>query len=188
MWCTHKSKEWWNAVRGGLFGEAWWKENLRMTKFTFDHLCSELHPYITRLTAVREPVHVEERVTVTLWRLATNIEYRTLMVVFGLGRSTVCVVVLDTCRAIQKLLPCYVCIPTDERLHNIVDGFIACWGFPQAVGAIDGTHIPILRPTGDSGSDYFNRKEFYSIVMQAVVDYQGLFLYTYVCWLARKSS
>jgi len=77
---------------------------------------------------------------------------------FGLGRSTVCTVVLDTCHAIQKLLPRYVYIPKDERLRDIVEGFDACWGFPQTAGAIDGTHLPILHPSGDSGSDYFNRK------------------------------
>ena len=84
-------------MKGGLFGDAWWKENLRMKKYTFDHLCNELRPYITRQTVVREPVSVEERVAVTLWRLATNIEYRTLSSLFGLGCSTVCIVVLDTC-------------------------------------------------------------------------------------------
>ena len=72
-------------MKGGLFGDAWWKENLRMKKSTFDHLCNELRQYITRQTVVREPVSVEERVAVTLWRLATNIEYRTLSSLFGLG-------------------------------------------------------------------------------------------------------
>ena len=79
-----------------------------------------------------------------------------------------CIVVLGTCRAIQKLLPRYECIPKDEKLRDIVDSFDACWRFPQCAGAIDGTHIPILRPAGDSGSDYYNRKGFYSIIMKAV--------------------
>ena len=154
-----------------------------LNKSTFDYLCTELQPLITRETTVlREPVSVEERVAVTLWRLATNVEYRTIASLFGLGRPTVCTVVLDTCHAIQKLLPRYVYMPKDERLREIVDGFDACWGFPQTAGAIDGTHIPILRPSGDSGSDYYNRKGFYSIVMQALVDYRGIFLDIYLGW------
>ena len=60
-----------------------------------------------------------------------------------------------------------------DRLRDIVNGFEARWGFPQAAGAIDGTHIPILRPSGESGNDYYNRKSFYSIVMQALVDHKG---------------
>ena len=44
-------------------------------------------------------------------------------------------------------------------------------GFPQVAAAIDGSHIPIIRPV-DSASDYFNRKQFYSIILQGAVDYR----------------
>ena len=53
------------------------------------------------------------------------------------------------------------------------NGFETERGFPQVVGAIDGTHIPIICPQ-ERGSDYYNRKGYYSVIMQAVVDYQGL--------------
>ena len=33
----------------------------------------------------------------------------------------------------------------------------------QTVSAIDGTHVEINSPTGDSKIDYFNRKQRYSI-------------------------
>ena len=36
-------------------------------------------------------------------------------------------------------------------------------------------HIPILRPQ-DSVADYYNRKGYYSILMQAVVDCRGMFV------------
>ena len=55
--------------------------------------CDELRPHIERqVTSFREPVSVEARVAVTVWRLATNVEYRTISELFGLGRSTVAVV------------------------------------------------------------------------------------------------
>ena len=41
------------------------------------------------------------------------------------------------------------------------------------MAAIDGTHIPIKAPLNNH-EDYFNRKHFYSYVMQAVVDSHGL--------------
>ena len=125
---------------------------------------------------------VEERVAVTLWKLATNIEYRTLSSLFGLGRSTVGEIVVETCKALTNhLLSMHVHIPSGDKLRDIVDGFESDWGFPQAAGAIDGSHIAIVRPT-ESASDYYNRKGYYSVIIQAMVDHHGLFLDVYVGW------
>ena len=99
---------------------------------TFEILCEELRPHLQRQTTrFREPIGVEMRVAITIWRLATNIEYRTIAALFGIGRSTVCEVVIDTCEAITyHLMPKYVRIPKNESLQDIVDGFQRRWGFP----------------------------------------------------------
>lgn len=66
-------------------------------------------------------ISVEERVSVTLWKLATNVEYWTLSSLFGLGRSTVGEIVVETCTAISThLLSKYVHILSGDKL---VDGF-----------------------------------------------------------------
>jgi len=156
---------------------------MRMSRNTFNIVCDDLRPHIERQnTRFREPVSVEARVAITIWRLATNVEYRTIAELFGLGRSTVGEIVLDVCETITLyLMPKYVHIPTHEGLKEIVNGFQRRWGFPQTVGAIDGTHIPILRPQ-ESASDYYNRKGYHSILMQAVVEHRGLFLYVNIGW------
>ena len=137
---------------------------------------------LLQVTQLRKPVSVEERVAVTIWKLATNIEYRTLASLFGLGRSTVGKIIVETNHAISThLLPQYVKIPDGDKLKDIVKGFETCWGFPQAAGAIDGSHIPIIRPD-ESASDYYNRKGYYSVIMQAMVDFRGLFMDVYIGW------
>ena len=118
----------------------------------------------------------------TVWRLATNVDYRTLSELFGLGKSTVGETVIETCNAIAThLLSQYVYIPQGRKLKEIIEGFETYWGFPQAAGAIDGSHIPILRPD-ESASDYYNRKGYYSVIMQAMVDFRGLFMDVYIGW------
>ena len=154
-----------------------------MTEHTFTILCNELRPYIKKKTTrLRETISVEKRVAVTIWKLATNCEYRTISNLFGIGLSTVCVIVVETCTVIAtKLLSKFVYIPQGESLREVVRGFQDCWGFPQTAGAIDGSHIPIIKPL-DSASDYYNRKGFYSMILQGVVDFRGLFLDIYAGW------
>ena len=61
---------------------------------------------------------------VTIWKLATTIEYRSLSVLFGLGRSTVGQTVIETCAAITNhLLPRFVKIPNRTQLKEIIDDF-----------------------------------------------------------------
>ena len=46
---------------------------------------------------------------------------------------------------------------------------------PNVVGAIDGSHVPIKAPKINH-EDYFNRKHFYSFLVQGIVDASGLYL------------
>ena len=72
---------------------------------------------------------VENRVAITLWRLGTNIEYRSLSHLFGVSLSTVCVTVSDVCSAfVEHLASRYIAIPDRERLKLVVDGFMSKWG------------------------------------------------------------
>ncbi|CAM5126002.1 unnamed protein product [Eretmochelys imbricata] len=59
-----------------------------------------------------------------------------------------------------------------------MDGF-APMGFPNCGGAIDGTHIPILAPD-HLANQYVNRKGYFSVVLQALVDHKGRFTDTNV--------
>ena len=66
--------------------------------------------YPCTVTHLRRSIGVEQRVAVTIWKLATNIEFRTLSGLFGLGCSTVDgVIIMETCQAIvTHLLSQYV--------------------------------------------------------------------------------
>ena len=182
-----RSKDWWNFVTSCSNDDSnWWHNNLRMSKSTFNYICCQLSPYIQKQnTQMRECVPVEQRVALTLWRLATNADYRSISQLFGLGRSTVCEIFHECCSVIaEKLLPRFVQIPTGEELKEIIEGFESTWGFPQVVGAIDGSHIPITRPVHNQ-ADYYNRKGFHSIIIQAVVDYRYMFIDICVGWPGR---
>ena len=59
QWMCRRSK---NDVVGGVYGDRWWWENLRMSRETFMVLCDKLRPHLERQTTwFREPVSVEAR-------------------------------------------------------------------------------------------------------------------------------
>lgn len=90
-----------------------------------------------------------------MWCLATPFAYRNLAHLFGVAHSTVCEIVQDSCQAIVRVL--LVRFPTGDALKGFIDRFEDKWGYPQCVGAIDGSHIPIAAPELNH-TDYYNRK------------------------------
>ena len=115
---------------------------------------------------MRRAVPTDKRVALTLWFLATGADYRTLGHIFGVSKSTICLVVKDVCIAIvQVLLPKYIRFPTGPALR---DGFKSELGFPQCGGVIDGSHIPIISPQL-CPADYYNRKGWHSVILQGTI-------------------
>ena len=55
------------------------------------------------------------------------------------------------------------------------------YGFPQAFGCIDGTHIENMQPT-ENPHDYFSYKQKYTINPQSVCDWKGVFIDVEVKW------
>ena len=158
-----------------------WLENIRMCENTYLMICNELGPVLERRhTNMRQSISVEKRVLVALWRLATNIEFRTLAHLFGIGRSTACEITHEVVEAINHvLLPKYLKFPTGHQMEKVILGFRESWNIPQCAGAIDGTHIPIIGPS-ENHTDFYNRKSHFSMIAQALVDDEYKFMDIYV--------
>ena len=180
MYVFLRSSEWWEYVVLRSFNPSDWIENFRVSKEPFLYLCGKLQPYIEHHdTRLRKAICVEHRVAITLWCLATCGEYRTIGHLFGIARCTVCVIVHDTCKALVNTLKSqYISFPQDDELPEVIQGFKQKWGFVQCAGAIDSSHIPVRAPAMNH-TDYYNRKGWYSIIVQAVVDHNYLFCNVY---------
>ena len=104
-WVIPRSSRFWEEDVLSIFSNQMWLENFRMTKETFLYVCCELRERIKKDdTIMRAAIPVEKRVAVALWRLATNCEFRTIGHLFGISRSTACVIVQKVCQAIVDVL------------------------------------------------------------------------------------
>lgn len=175
VWAHPRSQEWWDGVVPG-FNNDMFMRNFRVSRESFSYICRRLSPVLQRKTTnYRLPMPVNKRIAIALWRLATNNEYRSVSHLFGVGVSTVCRCVQDFCYAVIKvLLPDHIKTPDARKLMEMATFFDNRWGAPQCVGAIDGSHIPILAPEVFP-RDFHNRKGWHSIILQGVVDGKGLF-------------
>lgn len=142
-----------------------------MDETTFVYLVTLLKPTLQKFSTFRVPLSTEEKLAVTLRFLATGDSYESIKYNFLMASNTICKVVVETCDAIVSILgPKYLKTPTTpEEWLQIADGFEKSWNFPNCIGAIYGKHINIKKPM-KSGTDYYNYKGFFSIVLLGVVD------------------
>uniref|UniRef100_A0A672N994 DDE Tnp4 domain-containing protein n=1 Tax=Sinocyclocheilus grahami TaxID=75366 RepID=A0A672N994_SINGR len=139
------------------FQENDWYLNFRMPKETFNVLCDQLHPYINpQITNMLDPVPLEKRVA-----------FHNVANLFGIGTRTTCNIFWEVCEALSKLRRVFVKRPkTVPEVQAIITGFERKTGFPMS-----------SYPT-----DYYNRKLWYSVLLQGLVDHTYCFLDFNVGW------
>ncbi|XP_071962759.1 uncharacterized protein [Antedon mediterranea] len=177
IWSRNRSTQWWDIDCLMQYDDQQWYANFRMTRGPFHLLCNQLHPHIVRMdTRMRRPVSVIKLVAMTLYRLATGESFRTISNLFGVGMTTAYEAFWDVCIALcTNLKPMYVKRPKGDEVQRMLQIFEHKFGFPMCGGAIDGSHIPIIAPK-KYHTDYYNRKGWYSVVLQGLVDHEYKFI------------
>jgi hypothetical protein len=155
----------------GSFSEVQFQRRMRVKISTFKYLCALLGPVLRKKdTRMRDSISVETRVAVTISRLGTGNSLVMIADLFKIGVSTASEIVRECCEAIRiNLRPLVFQKPTLVRVKKIASEFETMHGIPFILGAIDGSHIPIIAPSHDAIS-YHCRKGFYSCLLQGVVD------------------
>ena len=127
----------------------YWKEHFRMQKPTFLRLVEIVQPEIyKRNTVFRDAISPAKRVAIALWRLAGGASFRTIATHFDVGKSTCVTITKEFCKALNRLVGNYIKFPSNrDETAKAIALFQDDCKIPQAVGAIDGTHIKSSHPT-----------------------------------------
>ncbi|KAK2832594.1 hypothetical protein Q7C36_016056 [Tachysurus vachellii] len=71
-----------------------------------------------------------------------------------ISKATVCRAVRKVCLTLKRFLTIFVLFPGHKPVRVIKEKFYRIAGFPNAVGCIDGTHIPIIAPSENEAAKW----------------------------------
>ena len=147
-----------------IFYETSFKISFHLSPNTVEMLLNILGQHIAGTpTNFRMPVPTRHRLLIYLYYVAQGMSYQALSNQFAYGRSTISRIIYLVSSKIKDIItPEYVRWPNAQERARIVQQTLQQSGMPNCVGYIDGTHLAIARPVRN-GSDYFNRKSYYSI-------------------------
>ena len=137
---------------------------------------------------MRKPISLGEQLAVALRFLATGESYTILQYQFRISKSSLSLLIPKVCLAISEYLSSLITCPdTTEKWKKIGNNFQVKWQLRNCLGAIDDKHVCILQPSG-TGSNYYNYKGFFSIVLLAVVGANAEFIFADVGCQGRISD
>ncbi|CAH1778086.1 unnamed protein product [Owenia fusiformis] len=159
------------------FDDLEFRKNFRIEKDSYNILCERLAPHLEALHVQhgargrgrRQEISTKKKVLVGLWYFANKETIHSLAVTFGVANSTIHDIVQEFVASVMQIKDDVVRWPTTEEMDVSEAAFREFRGIPGIVGAIDGTYMPIPKPSG-SGTDYINRKMYSSVNTQLTCD------------------
>jgi len=159
MWMKVRSSDFWERIVLIEYLDDDWLETFRMKKTVFNYICDKLQNRLQPaqpFLVAREAISVEKAVAVTIFYLANCCKYRVIGNLFGIHKTSVWRCVHKVVKAINDILqPLWIKMPNEFECTMIAQVYEERIHIPQLIGAIDGTHIPVL-PPADGYRDFIN--------------------------------
>lgn len=111
----------------------------------------------------------------TIWYLANRNSFREISDRFGVTMSAAHNCLTRVLNFLCSMKDEIIKWPSIDRRITIKQAFARNNGIVGAMGAIDGSHIEIVKPTENQDS-YINRKGYASLLLQGVVDHEKRFI------------
>lgn len=122
-----------------------------------------------------QPVPMTKKVLLFLWYMANQNSFREISDKFDVSQSSAHRIVVELLDTLCTMGHTFISWPNAFEKASSTAAFQRICGLRDIIGAIDGCHIRIQRPP-IRGGDYINRKSYYSILLQGIVDERGRFI------------
>ncbi|KAM7313294.1 protein ALP1-like [Ixodes scapularis] len=130
----------------------------------------------------RPPILAEKTLLIVLSYVGTRATMYQIADRFDITESSVHLCIERVLNFLNSISAQIITWPDQERRRRSQAGFLRKTkgkGPHKTIGAIDGCHVEILRPT-ESPNSYYNRSKFHSIVLQGICDDQNQFIDVYI--------
>ena len=175
------------------YSDARFTKTFRVSRETFNSILNRIAPLLVRQTVTEEPITPALRLAICLYRQGRGDYLNTISEMSGIGVFTVSSICQEVCQVLVNHLwneTVSTHMPqTEEEFKQKILDMEEFWQFPCCWTALDGYHIPMKCPPGglQACKEYHNFKNFYSIVLKAMVDSHYRFVWC-SCGFSRKFS
>ena len=152
------------------------KSHFRLTRDQFEVFSSKLSELGNNSRQAHTRLPMKIKAAMFLWYMANQNSFREIGNNFGVARSTAHDTIEQILEHIATLAADYIKWPNQQDKETSAGVFRRLSGKNNVIGAIDGTHIRILKPKGPRGVDYYNRNKYHSMLLQGICDDTGKFL------------
>jgi hypothetical protein len=181
FWVKPRSTTWFSKFLFGHYDDDKWIQMFRMTKVVVFSLPDLLQPHVEKQdTKYRLAIPVLIRVACTLFKLTHGASLFICSKMFVVGKNIVSLLLREVVYAINETLRHELKWPSGQTLLDTQVDFFQLCRLPGVVGAIDATHISILKPKYGALDYYYFKSGGYTINCQAVVDSSKRFLDLYL--------
>jgi len=119
---------------------------------------------------------------VSIRYFATGTFQREIGDLFKISQPSVCRSIHNISKKICLLRESFIKFPVNNGINEMKTKFYQVAHFPGVVGAIDGTHVPIKKPSSSDYEEYRCRKGYFSINVQGVSAYNLKFTNIVARW------
>ncbi|XP_063913042.1 putative nuclease HARBI1 [Zophobas morio] len=158
-------------------------QRFRLTKETVLYLLAQIEHHLELPNDRNAAVAPINQLLTTLRLFSTGGHLSSVADYMGMHLSTVSRIVKKVSEAIARLYPQIIKMPrTRMELRRTQNKFFEISRCPRVIGAIDGTHIKIESPGGEHAEVFRNRKDYFSINVQAMCNAEMKFINVVARW------
>ncbi|XP_063222478.1 putative nuclease HARBI1 [Bacillus rossius redtenbacheri] len=143
----------------------------RLSKETVVRVLAQIEDNLTFNSNRNRPVSPMNQLLLSLRFYATGAFMVVCGDLVGIHKSTVSRIIKRVTYNLAMLGRNVIKMPSNDiERRSVMRSFHSIAGYPGVIGCIDCTHIPIQSPGGNNAELYRNRKQYFSINVQAVCD------------------